>query len=55
MNSRCMSQVKVPTLMWVNWRLRTVGGQEGGATPRLDLMERPTPMAIKTSPAVEMP
>ena len=55
MNTRCSIQVKVPTLIPVHFRLRMVGGQEGGAIPKLDLMEMATPRATTTRPRVEMP
>ncbi len=55
MNTRCIIQVKVPTLIPVHFRLRMVGGQDGGAIPRLDLMEMATPRAMITSPRVEIP
>ena len=55
MNSRLNIQVNVPTETWVKRRLRTVGMQERGAIPRLDLMDRPTPSATTRRPKVEMP
>ena len=55
MNARCMIQVKVPTEMEGHRSVRMAGGQEGGAMPRLDLMEIPTPRATITRPSVEIP
>ena len=55
MNSRLKAQVKVPTEMAGNLRLNTVGMQDRGAMPKLDLMDNPTPNATTMSPKVEIP
>ena len=55
MNTRCIIQVNVPMEMCSHRRFRMVGGQDGGAMPRLDLMETPTPRATMTSPSVDIP
>ena len=50
-----MIQVNVPTDKAGQAKLKIVGGQDGGAMPRLDLMDIPTPSATMMSPRVEMP
>ena len=55
MNSRLKIQVKVPMETAVNFKFSTVGMQDSGAMPKLDLMDRPTPKATTTSPRVEIP
>ena len=50
----CIIQVNVPIEMAPHLSERMVGGQDGGAIPRLLFMEIPTPKATRIRPRVDM-